>query len=246
MRNLVVFALAITLPPAFAAVNSVTNIDSAIASKSRSEEDKKSDVNRHPKALLEFSKVKPGDTVVDFFPGKGYWTGLFATLVGPKGKVIAHVPKEVEGAFFKPVESGKKAVEGKKNTELKVIPMTEAPGKNVDVVWTVQNYHDMHIPKFMQVDVAAYNKLVFNMLKPGGYYIIVDHIANSGAGMAEIEKLHRIDPAQVRKEVEAAGFVFEEESKTLNQKDDHTLNVFDPAIRGKTDQFAYRFVKPKK
>jgi predicted methyltransferase len=218
----------------------------AIEAKSRSAEDKKSDEHRQPKKLLEFSKVKAGDTVVDFFPGKGYWTGLFTTLVGTKGKVIAHVPKEVEGAHFKPVESGKKAVEGKKNAELKVVPMTEAPGKNVDVVWTVQNYHDMHIPKFMKVDVAAYNKLVFQMLKPGGYYVVVDHVANPGADLFLIEKLHRIDPKQVRKEIEAAGFVFEEESKALAQNEDHNTNVFDPAIRGKTDQFAYRFVKPKK
>jgi predicted methyltransferase len=84
------------------------------------------------------------------------------------------------------------------------------------------------------------------MLKPGGHLIVVDHVAAAGASLADIEKLHRIDPKMALKEIEAAGFVLEDESKVLQQKDDHTLNVFDPAIRGKTDQFAYRFVKPKK
>lgn len=172
---------------------------------------------------------------------------MFISLVGPKGKVIAYTPKEVENSPFKIVEAAQKAVENAKNAEAKVTPYLDAPAKNVDVVWTSQNYHDLHIKSFIDADATAYNRVVFKMLKPGGHYIIIDHVAPAGSDAAAMDKLHRIDPALVKKEVEAAGFVLEEESKVLeNSKDDHTLNVFDPAIRGKTDQFAYRFVKPKK
>jgi predicted methyltransferase len=86
------------------------------------------------------------------------------------------------------------------------------------------------------------------MIRPGGYYIVEDHAAAAGADPAVTRReLHRIDPAVVRKEAEAAGFVFDGESKVLaNPADDHTLKVFDPALRGHTDQFVLRFRKPGK
>lgn len=237
------FLILCSLSPAFAADNSA--IDAAIANPSRPADDKTADERRHPRELLQFSQIKVGDTVVDVIPGKGYFTRLFISLVGPKGHVIAYVPKEIENAPFKPVEFAKKAVEGAKNAEAKVSPLSVAPAENVDAIWISQNYHDLHIKSFIKADLTAYNKVLFKMLKPGGHLIIVDHVATAGATDADIEKLHRIDPQTVRKEVEAAGFVFEAESKTLERKEDHKLNVFDPAIRGKTDQFAFRFVKPK-
>lgn len=230
----------------FAQAAKQTPIDIAIANPSRPADDKKADELRYPKELLQLSKVKEGDVVVDLFPGKGYFTRLFAGVVGPKGRVIAYVPKEVEAAPFKPVESAKTAVEGLKNAELKVTPLLTAPVENVDVIWTSQNYHDLHIKKIIDVDVKAYNKLLFKMLKPGGRLIVIDHVAAKGATIADIENLHRIDPAQARAEIEAAGFVFEGESKVLARSEDHRTNVFEPTIRGRTDQFAFSFVKPKK
>lgn len=245
MKNILYALLALSsVSTSLAAKTSV--IDSTLASASRSAEDKKSDEHRHPRELLEFSQIKTGDTVIDIIPGKGYFTRLFIQIVGPKGHVIAYVPKEIENASFKPVEFANKAVEGAKNAQAKVTLLSEAPAENVDAIWISQNYHDLHIKSFIKADLTAYNKVLFKMLKPGGHLIIVDHVAQSGATEADVEKLHRIDPQTVRKEIEAAGFVFEAESKTLERKEDHKLNVFDPAIRGKTDQFAFRFVKPKK
>lgn len=245
MKNIFLAFLTLSsLSQAFAA--EATPIDKAIASSARPADDKKADERRHPSELLQFSLIKPGDTVVDLFPGRGYFTRLFSGVVGDKGHVIAYVPKEIEGAVFKPVEAANAAATGLKNVQVKVTILTVAPAENVDLIWTSQNYHDMHIKKFIVADVAAYNKLLFKMLKPGGHLIVVDHVANAQTTEADIEKLHRIDPKLVLKEVEAAGFVLEEESKVLSQNEDHKLNVFDPAIRGKTDQFAYRFVKPKK
>ncbi len=114
----------------------------------------------------------------------------------------------------------------------------------LDLVFMSQEYHDFHIPRF-GVDVAKMNADIFKALKPGGLYVVIDHQAAPGAANTVVESLHRIEGAQLRKEVEAAGFVFDGESTAVaNPADDHSLNVFDEAIRGKTDQFVYRFRKP--
>jgi predicted methyltransferase len=92
---------------------------------------------------------------------------------------------------------------------------------------------------------AQFNRAVYERLKPGGSYVIVDHAAAVGAGTNDAQSLHRIEPASARKEVEAAGFVLDAESTVLaNKEDAHSIKPFDPSIKGKTDRFAYRFVKP--
>jgi predicted methyltransferase len=113
----------------------------------------------------------------------------------------------------------------------------------VDLVWTSQNYHDLH--NFPGLDVGMFNKLVFDDLKPGGIYLVLDHRAEAGSGGRDTKTLHRIDPETVKKEVLAAGFVFVGASDLLKQPgDDHSVKVFDPAVRGKTDQFILKFRKP--
>jgi predicted methyltransferase len=115
----------------------------------------------------------------------------------------------------------------------------------LDEVLIRQNYHDLH-DKFMgPADVAAFNRNVFAALKPGGVYVVLDHADVAGAGLKDTDTLHRIDEASVKAEVLAAGFKLDGESHVLaNPADDHTKNVFDPSIRGKTDQFLLRFRKP--
>jgi predicted methyltransferase len=94
--------------------------------------------------------------------------------------------------------------------------------------------------------VPAFNKKVFAALKPGGVFVILDHAALAGSGIASTDTTHRIDPARVKADMAAAGFVFDSESRILaNTADDHSKMVFDPSIRGKTDQVAYKFRKPK-
>ena len=112
------------------------------------------------------------------------------------------------------------------------------------MIFMAQEYHDFHIPAF-GVDVAEMNRAVFAALKPGGYYIVIDHAGRAGTTNTEVQSLHRIEGAFLRREVEAAGFVFDGESNAVaNPEDDRTINVFDAAIRGRTDQFVYRFRKP--
>jgi predicted methyltransferase len=117
----------------------------------------------------------------------------------------------------------------------------------VDLVFTAQNYHDYHDPFMGPVDMAGFDKRVYDALKPGGLFVVIDHAAPAGSGLADTDTLHRIDPAVVKQEVEAAGFVFDGESDALrNPADAHDLKVFDKSIRGHTDQFVYRFRKPAK
>ena len=195
--------------------------------------------------VLAFIGVKPGDKVADVVAGR--FVRAFSTAVGPNGKLYAVEPDEVIKAhpeiltLLKPAESAPgsnvKIVQGPANA----LGMPSG----LDAVFIRQNYHDLY-DKFMgPADVPSFNKQVYAALKPGGVYVILDHDA-PGAPMTVTETLHRIDKARVIKDVEAAGFKLDGESKVLaNPADDHSKMVFDPAIRGKTDQFLLRFKKPK-
>jgi len=94
--------------------------------------------------------------------------------------------------------------------------------------------------------MAKFDAAVFQALKPGGLFVVLDHSALAGSGTSATNTLHRIDAAVVKKEVTAAGFVFVGESNALrNPADPRTALVFDKAIRGHTDQFIYEFRKPR-
>src|SRR6202008_4027738 len=201
--------------------------------------------------LIQFARVDAGSTVIDVYPGDGDWTRLFSDIVGPEGRVYSFVPAEV--AHFKndPVgrmrtifeEPGRENVEAL-SADLVAMPEVTQPA---DVLWLHLFYHDLHTALIQArgATAADFNRAVYERLKPGGSYVIVDHAAAAGAGTSDAQSLHRIEPASVREEVEAAGFVLDAESTLLANKDDaHSIKVFDPSIKGETDRFAYRFVKP--
>jgi predicted methyltransferase len=201
--------------------------------------------------LIRFARVDAGSTVIDVYPGDGDWTRLFSDAVGPAGRVYSFVPAEV--AHFKndPVgrmrtlakESGRANVEA---VSADLVAMAEAT-QPADVLWLHLFYHDLHTALIQArgATAAAFNRAVYERLKPGGAYVIVDHAAAVGTKTSEAQSLHRIEAAAVRAEVEAAGFVLDAETTLLANKDDrHSIKVFDPSIKGETDRFAYRFVRP--
>ena len=201
--------------------------------------------------LIHFARVDAGSTVMDIYPGDGDWTRLFSDIVGPEGRVFSFVPAEV--AHFKNDPLGRIRTlakePGRENVEAvsaDLVAMREVT-QPADVVWLHLFYHDLHT-EFMQAKgatAAQFNRAVYARLKPGGYYVIVDHAAAVGAGTRDAQPLHRIEPASVRQEVEAAGFVMDAESILLTNADDpHSSKVFDPSIKGATDRFVYRFAKP--
>jgi predicted methyltransferase len=223
------------------------NIAAAAADPARSDQAAQ-DAKRHGPEILAFAGVRPGAKIVDLIPGGGYWTRLFAKSVGPKGHVYGIWPAE-----YAKVDSDEPgpyrtliAAPGYGNVSVLDQPAAAlATPEPVDLVFTAQNYHD-YMDKFMgPVDPATLNKAVFAALKPGGIYLIVDHVAAAGSGHRDTDTLHRIDPASVKAEVVAAGFRFVGESHLLaNPTDDHSKKVFDPSVRGRTDQFIYKFRKP--
>jgi len=219
-------------------------VAASVANPDRSEADKALDASRHPAEILAFAGVKPGDKVVDIFPGGGYTTRLFSNVVGPKGKVYAVAPPGPMADRMKAVAENPKF----SNITFVAAPLDAiAPPEKVDVVWTSQNYHDFAMPKspFGTIDIAKMNKAIYDALKPGGLYVITDHAAAAGTSLEDTQKLHRIDEALVKKQVLAAGFRFDGESNVLKAADDpHTAPVFDGAVKGKTDKFALKFRKP--
>lgn len=202
------------------------------------------DARRKAAALATFSGVKPGDVVVDYLPGAGYWTRIFTGLVGRKGHVYAIWP--ASGAKYAEKSLPALQARGLPNVtaEVQATNLPTAP-KPVNVFWTVQNYHDVANNGGGEAALRAFDAAVFAILKRGGTYVVVDHADAPGTGLAGTETRHRIDPAVVKTQVEAAGFKFVGESLALqNPQDDHSKGVFDTAIRGKTDQFVYKFRKP--
>lgn len=236
---------AVAVPMAVVAKSDVSPvIAKALADPARADQ-ATDDERRHAADLIAFSGVKPGWQVVDFLPGQGYWTRIFTGVVGPSGHVYAVWPSASGERAKATVES----LNGRKlgNVTAAVDAGLITLDKPVDLVWTVENYHDLPNDGRGEPALNAFNAAVFKALKPGGTYVVVDHVAPAGSGLTDTGTLHRIDPAIVKKQVLAAGFTFVGESKALaNPKDDHTLKVFDPAIRGHTDQFVYKFRKPLK
>jgi predicted methyltransferase len=221
-------------------------IAAALADPNRPTNNKEGDSFRKPGETLAFSGVKPGMIVGEFYPGGGYFTRLLSDVVGSSGHVYGIENEGWKGA----VDADKALVtEGKwKNVSMDVQPFgTVKFPKPLDVAWVTQNYHDLKIAKYGTVDTLAFDRAVYAALKPGGIFFILDHQGAPGLSNADIEKLHRINRDVVVKEVTSAGFKLAEEGNFLRRPgDDHTKPIFDEAIRGKTDQYALKFVKPKR
>lgn len=206
------------------------------------------DARRHPAELIALSGVRPGWRVLDLIPGNGYWTRIFSPIVGPKGKVYAIWP-EAYGKLAKGDVEKLKAIAADPhypNVVVQEQPSVElsAP-ERLDLIWTSQNYHDYGDPFMGKPGTAAFAKMAYRLLKPGGIFMVIDHKAAAGHGVADTDTFHRIDPDTVIKEAKAAGFEFAGKSDVLlNPKDPLTIPVFDKSIRGHTSQFAFKFRKP--
>ncbi len=219
----------------------------AVASPVRPDTDKARDAARRPVELLTFAGVKPGMKIGDFIIGGGYFTRLFSAAVGPKGHVYAYTPAEFikfNGDYQKSLDDvAKLSNVSTLNGSLGAIGFPAG----LDMVWTSQNYHDMHLGYMKPEQIAAVDKAIFDSLKPGGVFIVIDHYAPDGTGDTLSNKLHRIDIETVKSELKATGFMLEAQSDILRNKDDpRTASVFDPSIKGKTDQFVLKFRKPRK
>lgn len=230
------------------AVNYVPPYVRAAVNDPARSQDASADARRKITDVMVFSEVKPGQKVLELIPGSGYFTRVFSGIVGAHGHVYALWPNEYAKEDADNVAGSDKLAADSHCANVSVLKQPAAQltvPESVDLVFTSQNYHDYPDTFMGKVDPVAFDKQVFAALKPGGLFVVIDHVAPAGSGMADTDTLHRIDPAIVKKQVESAGFVFAGESTVLrNPSDPHTIKVFDSSIRGHTDQFMYRFRKP--
>jgi predicted methyltransferase len=255
MRTSLFMAAALVAAPflgsgAWAAGKIPAPIAAAVADTSRPATDTGRDAARKPAEMLALAGVKPGETVAELLPGGGYFTRMLSLVVGPKGHVYAlNPPPRPNPAGGAPMPSPIETLASDPHYgNISVLPlsaiMADPPtAPKVDLVWTSDNYHDLHNQP--NADLAAFNRHVFDTLKPGGVYIVIDHAAAPGHGAGDTGTLHRIDAETVKSEVQSVGFKLAGSSDAAHNPDDpHTANVRDPSIRFHTDEFALKFVKP--
>ncbi|HTT02615.1 MAG TPA: hypothetical protein VMG11_11080 [Steroidobacteraceae bacterium] len=226
-------------------------VSAAVADTGRPDADKERDAARKPAETLAYAGIKPGQKVAELIPGRGYYTRLLSKIVGPSGHVFVLAPPPRPNAPANaPNPAAAVQAIAQDPAYANVTVLTFGPGgpglglpEPVDVVWTSDNYHDFH--NLPNADIAAFNKRIFDSLKAGGTYFLLDHAAAAGSGVQDTKTLHRIDPAAAKSEVLAAGFKYVGSSDILhNAQDPHTAAVFDASVRGHTDQFILKFRKP--
>ncbi|HEX2789621.1 MAG TPA: hypothetical protein VHN17_04270 [Steroidobacteraceae bacterium] len=225
-------------------------VEAAVSDPRRPDDQVKLDATRKPAISVLFSEAKAGDRIADVMSGNGYFTRILSQLAGPAGHVYAYIPTE-QIAHCSPQEiAGTQAIT-RDSSYGNVTLLTGSLAdfrlpKQLDLIWMSQSYHDLHDSFLGPADVAVLNKTMFEALKPGGVFLVIDHVAEAGSGLRDTETLHRIDPVRMKNEIEAAGFVLESQSDALrNTDDDHKLAIFNPNIRGRTDQVLFRFRKPQ-
>lgn len=224
-------------------------IDAAIASTDRLAGDSDRDARSQPAEVLKFMELRPGQHALDYFAAAGYYTELMSRVVGADGKVIAYNNPEyrkfAEDAPVKRYGSNRLPNVTEVTTPVEAVALDPA---SLDAVLFMQSYHDLYWrPKegWPQTDPAKALAQLAPALKPGAVVVVVDHVANAGIDPTKAATdMHRIDPATLKRDFEAAGLTFDAESPVFaNPADDHTKEVFDKSIRHKTDQVMYRFRK---
>ena len=250
MRTITVIAAAILACAASPAFAEPADIAAAVAAEGRPQSAKEMDAARKPAEVLQFLGLKRGDRALDVFGSGGYFGIIMARAVGPTGSVDVWESENFVGD--KTRANWAKVQAEIPNLRLLVSPAAriELPENSYDFVMFNLNYHDLYWEseeyKFPRMDPKPFVAALYRSMKPGAVLAVIDHAANRGGHTREVaQKLHRIDPAVARADFEAAGFIFEAESDLLrNPGDDHKVNVFDPAVRSRTDRFVYRFRKP--
>jgi predicted methyltransferase len=225
-------------------------ISAAVASTERPADDREQDVWRKPSEVLSFLELRPGMHVLDYFAAAGYYSELMARVVGPQGQVIAYN----NAPYLK--FSGDKPAQRYGNNRLPNVAQLTTPTDAVpldpgslDAVLFMQSYHDLYWRptdgSWPATDPAKALAQLVPALKPGAVVVVVDHVAAAGGEPTKtVTDFHRIDPAVLKRDFEAAGLTYDSDSPVFrNEADDHTKEVFDKSIRHKTDQVMYKFRK---
>ena len=241
-------ALAVTAAPAAA---QPANIAAAVRAPSRTPDNVKLDEGRKPVEVLSFFGLRKGMRVIDMFGANQYWAEIMAPVVGPRGHVTVWQPSQFLNDERR--KTFAQFTRRQKNVTLISSPF-EAPNlppNAYDFMIMNLDYHDVYWQnperKIVRMEPDQWLKVLYSAMKPGAIVGIIDHVAlPNGDTRGTVAKLHRIDPEVVKADFQRAGFELVGVRNFLrNPADDHSLIVFDPKIRGKTDRFVYRFRKPR-
>ena len=212
----------------------------------RSEADAKRDATSKPFAILDFMGVKPGWQVIDVFAGNGYYSEVIAHRIGEKGKVYLHNNQ----AYLSYADKLDERIKDNRLPNVEVytqeVEDIDLSANSLDMAILVMVYHDAYlVQEGWSVTAKPLFAAIQRVLKPGGVLAIIDHHATTGSGKAAVQKLHRIDADFAKADIESHGFKFVAATSILkNSEDDLSLSVFDPAVRGHTSRFVYKFLKP--
>ena len=223
----------------------------ALASPERPAADRERDVSRQSAAVLHFFGVTPGMTVLDLYSGGGYYSEILSRLVGPKGRVVAH--NNTPYLQFAKDELATRYAAGRLPNVEQLIAENNAlslPAATFDVVLMTDVYHDVYLDDekngWSRIEAPKMLATIYSSMRPGAVLGVVDHVAAPGISLEQAAALHRIDPELLKRDLQAAGFAFDGESDVLrNPADDGSRPVFDPAVRGRTNQVVYRFRRPR-
>ena len=250
MRTIYLAILMAAAVPAGASAQSIDIPAAVAATSSRTEANVKLDQSRKPAEVLKFLGLKPGMRVADPFGGNLYWAEIVGPAVGPKGRVTIWAPQQF---YSQKTYDNYTALKARQpNVWMRVSPMEspDIPAGKYDFMLINLDYHDVYWESakygIAKMDPDQWLKVIYDAMKPGAIVGVIDHVAKPGDTRETVEKLHRIDPEVVKADFKRAGFKLEATSDLLkNPADDHSLNVFDEKIRGKTDRFIFKFRKPK-
>ena len=227
---------------------SVPSAQAVVSALDRSEEDRHLDAGRHPVELLEFLELRPGMRVLELGSGTGYTTELLARAVAPNGVVYGQNAKFMLDRFAEGPWSHRltkpimKSVVRLDRDFDDPVPNTV---KDLDAAISILVYHDT---VWLKYDRQRMNRAVYDALRTGGIYVVIDHSARPASGLDDVQTLHRIDERAVREEVLAAGFRLSKEADFLrNPADSRDWNASPKEAaerRGSSDRFALKFVKP--
>lgn len=241
---------AASAPPATAPAATVpAGVDYAalVASPDRTEADRALDEGRHPAELLAAIGASPGQRIADLMAGGGYTTELLARAVGPSGHVYGQNSTFVLERFAAAPWAERLARPVNANVSRLDRDLGDPLGdvQNLDAVTLVLFYHDA---VWQKVDRVAMNAAIFRALRPGGRYVVVDHSARAGTGLADVETLHRIEEPVLRAEVEAAGFRLVSSPDFLRNPADTRDWSASPRTaaerRGTSDRFVHVYERP--
>ena len=226
-----------------------TPLQLSLASQARTDADRQRDARDQPEEVLAVAGFKPGDHIADVFGGGGYYSEILSGLVGAHGQVdlINNPPYD---AYAKKDLEPRLAGNRLKNVRYFNVPTTalEIKPQSLDGALIILSFHDLYAVDveggWPAIDAPQFLKQVYDGLKPGAVLLIVDHYATAGTGTSVASSLHRIDPAHATRLLSDAGFEFDGALELLrNPADDLSKNVFDAAIRGKTDRFVHQYRK---